>query len=179
MRNIVEHLSSIDIVALARQGAFDEGVTMWFPFLRLTTTRHVAHWARPKSPPDRPPLRIPIQWTHCRFGGWRPWFTCSCGRRVRKLYRCNNLLCCRKCGEMIYSSQRWGPKRRLYQKAKRIRCQMGDYHGRPGIDHFPPRGRYRMHRKTYERLKVEGEVIERQLRQGRRYLPREHRNRPY
>jgi hypothetical protein len=176
MRNIVEHLPSIDIIDLARQGAFDEGVTTWFPFLRLTTTRHVAHWARPKSPPDRPPLRIPIQWTHCRFGGWRPWFTCLCGRRVRKLYRCNDLLCCRKCGEMIYSSQRWGPKRRLYQKAKRIRCQMGDYHRRPGIDDFPPRGRYRMHRK---RLKVEGEVIERQLRQGRRYLPREHRNRPY
>jgi hypothetical protein len=80
---------------------------------------------------------------------------------------------------MIYSSQRWGPKRRLYQKAKRIRCQMGDYDGRPGIDPFPPRGRYRMHRKTYERLKVEGEGIERQLHQGCRYLPREHRNRPY
>jgi hypothetical protein len=56
MRNIVEHLPSIDIIDLARQGAFDEGVTMWFPFLRLTTTRHVALWARPKSPPDRPPL---------------------------------------------------------------------------------------------------------------------------
>ena len=80
---------------------------------------------------------------------------------------------------MIYSSQRWGPKRRLYQKAKRIRDRMGDYDGRPGIDHFPPRGRYRMHRKTYERLKVEGEFIERQLRGGRRYLPREHKNRPY
>src|ERR1700730_5661959 len=149
MRNIVEHLPSIDIIDLARQGAFDEGVTMWFPFLRLTTTRHVAHWARTKSPPDRPPLRIPIQWTHCRFGGWRPWFTCLCGRRVRKLYRRNNLLCCRKCGEMIYSSQRWGSKRRLYQKAKRIRCQMGDYEGRPGIDQFPPRRVCRRRTKTY------------------------------
>jgi mRNA-degrading endonuclease YafQ of YafQ-DinJ toxin-antitoxin module len=69
MRLIVEQQCPIDILDLARQGAFDEGVTMWFPFLRLTTTRHFAHWARRRSPPDRPPLRIPIQWTHCRFAG--------------------------------------------------------------------------------------------------------------
>src|SRR5262249_51927714 len=61
MKNIVEHQPSIDIIDLARQGAFDEGVTMSFPFLRLTTTRYLALWDRPKSPPDRPPLRIPIQ----------------------------------------------------------------------------------------------------------------------
>src|SRR5690242_16375460 len=104
MRNIVEHQPCIDIIDLARQGAFDVGVTMSFPFLRLTTTRYLALWDRPRSPPDRPPLRIPIQWTRCRFGGARPWLTCLCGRRVRKLYRCNNLLCCRTCGDMIYSS---------------------------------------------------------------------------
>ena len=74
---------------------------------------------------------------------------------------------------MIYSSQRWGPKRRLYMKAKRIRCRLGDYDGRPGIDPLPPPRRFRMHRKTYARLKRQGEEIERQLRGGRVYVPRE------
>jgi hypothetical protein len=56
---------------------------------------------------------------------------------------------------------------------------MRDYDGRPGIDPFPTWRRYRMHRKTHARLKAQGEEIERQLRRGVRYLPREHRNSPY
>ena len=63
-------------------------------------------------------------------------------------------------------------------KAKRIRCRLGD-DGRPGVDVFPPSRPFRMHRKTYVRLKREGEEMERQLRQGRLYVPREHRNRSY
>ena len=58
-------------------------------------------------------------------------------------------------------------------KAKRIRRRLGDYDGRPGIDAFQPPRPFRMHRKTYARLKRQGEVIERQLRQGRVYVPRE------
>ena len=30
--------------------------------------------------------RVPITWTKCHLGGWRPWFRCSCGRRAAKLY---------------------------------------------------------------------------------------------
>src|SRR6516225_5248297 len=37
---------------------------------------------------------FPVVWTSCRFGGERPWFTCSvhangtyCGRQVTKLYQ--------------------------------------------------------------------------------------------
>ena len=58
-------------------------------------------------------------------------------------------------------------------KAKRIRRRLGDYDGRPFIDVFQPPRPYRMHRKTYARLKRQGEEIERQLRQGRVYIPRE------
>ena len=43
---------------------------------------------------------------------------------------------------------------------------------------FRPR-RFRMHPETYARLKMQGDVLERQLRQGRIYIPREHRNRRY
>jgi hypothetical protein len=31
--------------------------------------------------------RLPITWTECHLGGWRPWFRCAaCGRRVANLY---------------------------------------------------------------------------------------------
>ena len=175
MRIIVERLSHVDVNHLHRLGAFTE-VTLWFPVMRLRTNRWVVEYFHARSPADRPPQRIPIQWTRCTFGAARPWFMCLfCDRRVGKLYYGNGFLGCRPCGEMIYSSQRWGPKRRLYMKAKRIRCRLGDYDGRPGIDPFPPARRFRMRRKTYARLKRQGEEIERQLRQGRVYTPRERR----
>ena len=179
MRIVVERLSHIDVNDLHRLGAFTE-VTLWFPTMRLETNRWVVKYFHARSPADRPPQRIPIQWTHCTFGGARPWFMCLfCGRRVGKLYRANGFLGCRTCGSLVYELQGAGRKRRLYMKAKRIRCRLGDYDGRPGIDPFPPARRFRMHRKTYARLKAQGEALEWQLRQGRRYLPREHRNRPY
>jgi len=81
--------------------------------------------------------------------------------------------------QLLYESERAGRKRRLYMKAKRIRRGLGDYDGRPGIDPFPPPRPFRMHHKTYARLQMHGEVIERQLRQGRHYVPREHGNRAY
>ena len=48
-----------------------------------------------------------------------------------------------------------------------------DADGRPCVDVFQPPRPYIMHRKTYARLKTQGEEIERQLRQGRVYIPRE------
>ena len=177
MRITVDRLSHIDVNELHRLGAFTEA-TLWFPLMRLRTNRWVVQYFHARSPADRPPQRIPIQWTHCTFGGARPWFTCLCGRRVGKLYYGNVFLGCRPCGPLVYETQHAGPKRRLYMKAKRIRCRLGD-DGRPGVDVFPPPRPFRMHRKPYVRLKREGEEMERQLRQGRLYVPREHRNRSY
>jgi len=167
----LETLSHIDVNDLHRLGAFTE-VTLWFPAMRLRTNRWVVEYFHARSPADRPPQRIPIQWTHCTFGGARPWFTCLCGRRVGKLYYGNGFLGCRPCGELVYESQRAGRKRRLYMKAKRIRCRLGDYDGRPGIDAFPQRP-FGMQRKIYNRLRTQAEMIEHQLRQGRVYVPRQ------
>ena len=172
MRIVVERLSHIDVNDLHRLGAFTE-VTLWFPNMRLETNRWVVKYFHARSPADRPPQRIPIQWTHCTFGAARPWFMCLfCDRRVGKLHRANGFLGCRTCGPLVYKSQRAGRRRRLYMKAKRIRRQLGDYDGRPCVDPLPLRP-YRMHRKTYARLRRQGEEIERQLRQGRVYIPRE------
>ena len=43
--------------------------------MRLGTNRWVVQYFHARSPADRPPQRIPIQWTHCTFGGARPWFS--------------------------------------------------------------------------------------------------------
>jgi hypothetical protein len=166
----VERLSHIDVNELHRLGAFTE-VTLWFPFMRIRTNRWVVEYFHARSPADRPPQRIPIQWTNCTFGGARPWLMCLCGRRVGKLYYGNGFLGCRPCGELIYESQRASRKRRLYLKARRIRCRLGD-DGRPGIDAFPQRP-FGMQRKIYARLRMQAEMIEHQLRQGRVYVPRE------
>jgi hypothetical protein len=172
MRLIVERLSSLDVNHLHRLGAFKEGRTMWYPAMGIRTSRNLVEYFHARSPADRPPQRIPVQWTRCTFGGARPWLTCLCGRRVGKLYYGNGFLGCRPCGEMHYSSQNAGPRRRLYIKAQRIRRRLGDYDGRPARDAIPSRP-YKMQRRTYARLRRQVEMIEHQLRQGRRpYTPR-------
>ena len=170
MRIIVERMSHVDVNELSRLGAF-AGIGLEFPFMRLRTSRFLVEYFPARAPKDRPPQRIPIQWTRCTYGGVRPWFTCLCGRRVGKLYYGNGFLGCRPCGELAYKSQRAGRKRRLYIKAKRIRARLGD-DGRPGIDAFPQRP-FGMQRKIYARLRMQAEAIERQLSQGRVYVPRQ------
>ena len=102
MKISLETLSHIDVNDLYRLGAFTE-VTKWFPNMRLETNRWVAKYFHARSPTDRPPQRIPIQWTHCTFGGARPWFICLfCGWRVGKLHRANGFLGCRTCGPLVY-----------------------------------------------------------------------------
>jgi hypothetical protein len=49
--------------------------------------------------------RVPIAWTDCHFGGRRPWFICSCGRRVAVLFGLRDYFACRHCCELAYESQ--------------------------------------------------------------------------
>jgi hypothetical protein len=172
-RLIVESLGHIDVNELNRLGAFAR--PMYYPFMALRTSRYMIEY-HPETWGDRPPQRIRVQWTYCYFGAsHRPWMTCLCGRRVGKLYYGNGFLGCRQCGEMQYESQRRGRRGRLHLKATRIRQRLGD-EGRPGIDPFPPRP-WRMHRKTFMRLRAQAEMIERKLTEGGLYRPRPRRQR--
>ncbi len=160
-KRLVEHSAEIDVGRLARAGAFN-GPPMEFPFLGLETRRYVAVYRPMNAPPDRPPQRIAISWTRCRFGGSRPWFHCSaCGCRAAKLYRAGWLYLCRRCCDLAYQSQRLSRKGRLYLKAVRTRRLMGD-EGRPAVDPLPARlpGK---HRKTHSRRCAELGGIEQQL----------------
>ena len=68
--------------------------------------------------------RIPIVWTPCHFGGWRPWFQCGrCGHRVGKLYSTGVALHCRRCLDLWYASQRRGAKSRRYLQALKLRLR--------------------------------------------------------
>jgi hypothetical protein len=108
--------------------------------------------------------RVPISWTACRFGGRRPWFTCSassagryCGRRVAVLYGAGELFACRHCYGLAYLSQQESPLDRSLSQAQKIRFRLG---GSPSTFDFFPQRPKRMHRRTYDRLRARGEKAE-------------------
>jgi hypothetical protein len=80
--------------------------------------------------------RVPITWTKCHLGGWRPWFRCSCGRRAAKLYYgAADFFACRHCCGLAYASQQLATRDRLISRARKIRMQLG---GGPSLfDPFP------------------------------------------
>jgi hypothetical protein len=102
--------------------------------------------------------RVPITWTGCHLGGWRPWFRCSCGRRAAKLYdAAADFFACRHCCGLAYESQQLCTRDRLISSARKIRMQLG---GGPSLfEPFPdkPRG---MHWCTYERLRARAQASE-------------------
>ena len=114
--------------------------------------------------------RLAIQWTSCRFGGERPWFSCSvtangvyCGRRVTKLYGAGRLFACRHCYRLAYASQQESAHRRGRGKSQKIRMRLG---GSPNMrEEFPdkPKG---MHWRTYERWRRVHDVADKRSTDG-------------
>jgi hypothetical protein len=49
---------------------------------------------------------FPIVWTRAGFGGKRPWFQCSCGKRTARLYHVSGVIACHRCQGLIYECQR-------------------------------------------------------------------------
>jgi len=81
------------------------------PLRRAAVERCHEGARRVRFPPrgDHPACEVELTLTHCRFGGWRPWFYCpSCGRRVLVLYWPLDawLPGCRRCLHLTYKSQR-------------------------------------------------------------------------
>ncbi len=107
---------------------------------------------------------VPLDRTHCNYGGVRPWFRCPgivngshCSRRVAILYCAGRYFLCRHCYSLAYESQREHRSSRLVRKAQKIRRRLG---GEPGFSYpFPakPKG---MHWRTYQGLRAEAEMAE-------------------
>ena len=106
--------------------------------------------------------RVPISLTACRFGGQRPWFTCSvycdgryCGRRIAILYGTGELFACRRCCDLSYASQQLAAPYRSLEQARKIRMRLGG--SADLLEPFPrkPKG---MHRRTFLRLRARAEA---------------------
>ena len=93
--------------------------------------------------------RVPISWTGCHLAGQRPWFVCSCGRRVAVLYGAGRLFGCRRCYGLAYASQRQTPRDRGWEQAQKIRMKLGGSANL--LEPFPEKPK-RMHWRTYLRL---------------------------
>ena len=100
---------------------------------------------------------IPVTWTACTFGGFRPWFVCACtrngvlcGRRVAVVYGAGKVFACRHCYRLPYETQYESPAERMISKSWNVRRRLGQRTGGIAAP-FPlrPRG---MHEATYLRL---------------------------
>ena len=173
-RDLVEKARSIDVRELHRERAFLLN-PRWFPFMGVTARRFKIEYRGPRWPRKRRSQSIAVTWTRCHFGGRRPWFVCSCKKRVAILYPgFLDLLFCPTCVGLAYRSQLWGVRRRLLRRAEGIRRVLWDDHGRPGVD-APPNRPKGMHRKVYARHIAELKSVERQLREGGEYRPKTRR----
>jgi hypothetical protein len=173
-RLLVERTPSIDVGELNREGAFSLE-PRWFPFMGLTSRRFKIEYRGYRWPAERRSQTIGVTWTRCNFGGRRPWFVCSCGKRAARLFpAAMGLLFCRKCAGVVYESQSWGRKRRCYRKAQWILRRIGvsKFRGDLDIATKRPRG---MHQRTYRRLMGTLEALKRELRRGGAYRPRTRR----
>jgi hypothetical protein len=170
----VEHIQSFDVYVLHRMGALREPLVCypmvsfrWPGLLTLTANK----WRVDVEFRHGALQRIPVVWTQCHFGGWRPWFRClRCSRRVGKLYNTGVSLHCRRCLDLWYASQRRGSKSRRYLQALKLRLRLN---GVANLrEPFPQRPK-RMHKRTYERLRRLGERLEQDLRDNSRFRDRE------
>jgi hypothetical protein len=170
----VEHFPSFDVHVLHRMEALQEPLVAypmvsfrWPGLVRLTANR----WRVDVELRGGASQRIPVVWTPCHFGGWRPWFLCiRCNRRFGKLYNTGASLACRRCLDLWYASQRRGSTSRSYLQALKLRLRLN---GIANLREPFPRRPKRMHRKTYARLRELGERLESDLRGNPRFRDRE------
>lgn len=124
----VENFQAFDVHTLYRMGAFNEELRelvsvsfTWPGLVRLTANK----WRVDVEFRCGARQRIPLVWTPCRFGSFRPWYKCpGCDRRVGKLYNSGASLNCRRCLDLWYSSQRRGAKSRMYLQALKLRLRL-------------------------------------------------------
>jgi hypothetical protein len=75
---------------------------------------------------------IEIEYTHCHFGGSRPWFRCPrCCTRRGVLFRANGRFRCRVCHNLAYSSTLEDRHQRALRRCRKLQHQL---HG-SGYDH--------------------------------------------
>ena len=96
---------------------------------------------------------VPITKTPCNFGGYRKWFSCPhCWKRVTSLYGVEKYFLCRHCYNLTYESSNSFPIKRLFDKAGKLREQLGG--GTLLMDPIADRPKG-LHHSTYNRIVAE------------------------
>ncbi len=76
--------------------------------------------------------RVDIDRTACNYGGARPWFRCPrCFGRVAVLYLRSGRFGCRRCGQLVYSSQCEDALGRSWRLQRKLEARLGDNWARP------------------------------------------------
>jgi hypothetical protein len=174
MPGTVEMHASLDVHDLHRTRAFGDRTAVFanaslrWPWIkRLSVNR----WRLQIEFPSGGLQSVAVVWSWCHFGGGRPWFTCPhCQRRVGKLYCCNrgSYSACRICYQLRYASQRRGAKSQRWLTALKLRMRLG---GLASIAAPFPERPCGMHRRTYDRLRLRAERLERGLNRFQRRRP--------
>jgi hypothetical protein len=152
---------SINILELNRLGLLQDYWVWakyscrWFHIVQMRVSRwalimELHRWEYPQH--------VRISWTKCRFGGERPWFHCPhCDRRAVILHPAFIKYGCRLCVGGMYTSQTKSAAGRRHFTLCKLRLKLGA-NAAPGSP-LPDRP-YRMHRKTYDRLRARIELLE-------------------
>jgi hypothetical protein len=159
--NLLEEFESLDVNELHRARAFRDR-TVTFPSVQFRYPRLLAlkadRWSLQLQFHNHEWQRIPMQWTWCPWGAYRPWFKCPyCGRRVGKLYNGDDFVACRTCCGLRYVSQSRGYGAQHHYQALKLRVRLG---GKPSIAEPFPERPFGMHEKTYRRLRARAEWLE-------------------
>jgi hypothetical protein len=161
-RSTVEKLAldCLDVGKLSRAGVFQDRWISYAPLLHPRIFRiRIARYAMLVELNDRLiPQQIRVSWTHCHFGGNRPWLHCACGRRVGKLYAAKGGYVCRGCaGNPLYASQTKSAAGRRHYRASKLRLLLN---GNASLTSPMPDRPRNMRRKTYARVKAQIEDLE-------------------
>jgi hypothetical protein len=156
---LVEDYLAVDLAEFRRRDMLTSGSTRIFHWYRFD--KSIIASMRVIAKADHLVLngtRYELARTPGRFGGERLWLVCSCGRRVRILYKPRKSaepLSCRGCLNLRYRSQTeaayWGASRRADIMNWRLYNKISDFRQHFDRESFADRPS-RMHRKTYDRL---------------------------
>ena len=141
----------LDVREFHRRGLLRDREVVIKPFLRWprVVQIHVSRYRILVEQIGQFLQQIPLSWTRCHFGGFRPWFKCNCGRRVAKLYKSIGGYHCRQCFDNPpYASETKSTKNRIGYAASKLRLRLN---GMAALTEPRPDRPQGMHRRTYAR----------------------------
>jgi hypothetical protein len=112
---------------------------------------------------------VSLSWTHCNYGGRRPWFICgNCGRRVAVIYGVGKYFACRHCYDLTYRSCQESDSR--YCRFLRNYANLGLNFDRENMPMWAAMG-------LLKRMWKEEEQFEKQMKKRHRGRPRKQKKR--